>query len=84
MAGKYDPLENYLRELSKSQTDISLSFEQMVVHLNNADKTEVDEKVLSATARCYKRLRGVPKRACESWIMWYLPMILPTPLKSGM
>lgn len=29
MAGKYAPLENYLRELPKNKTEVSLSFDQI-------------------------------------------------------
>lgn len=35
MAGKYTPLENYLRDLSASQKEIALSFEQIEGILND-------------------------------------------------
>jgi hypothetical protein len=35
MAGKYTPLENYLRDLSESQSEITLRFEQIERILNN-------------------------------------------------
>ena len=34
MAGKYMPLENYLRELPKSQSEVTLRFEQIESILN--------------------------------------------------
>ena len=34
MAGKYTPLENYLRDLPHSQTEVSLSFQQIERILN--------------------------------------------------
>jgi hypothetical protein len=35
MSGKYTPLENYLRELPKSQMEVTLSFEQIERILND-------------------------------------------------
>lgn len=35
MAGKYAPLENYLRKLPKSQSEVTLDFEQIERILNN-------------------------------------------------
>ena len=35
MAGKYTPLENYLRDLPASQKEVSLSFDQVEGILNN-------------------------------------------------
>ncbi len=35
MAGKYTPLEKYLRDLSESQREITLGFEQIERILNN-------------------------------------------------
>jgi hypothetical protein len=35
MAGKYTPLENYLRGLSENQRDVSLRFEQIEKILNS-------------------------------------------------
>jgi hypothetical protein len=35
MAGKYTPLENYLRDLPDSQSEVSLSFQQIESILNS-------------------------------------------------
>jgi hypothetical protein len=35
MAGKYTPLENYLRDLPESQREVSLSFQQIESILNS-------------------------------------------------
>lgn len=35
MAGKYTPLENYLRELPVAQKEITLSFEQIEIIIND-------------------------------------------------
>ena len=35
MAGKYTPLENYLRDLPVTQKEVTLSFEQIERILNN-------------------------------------------------
>lgn len=35
MSGKYKPLENYLRDLSASQREVTLGFEQIEEILNN-------------------------------------------------
>ena len=35
MAGKYAPLENYLRDLPESQREITLDFEQIEIILND-------------------------------------------------
>ena len=35
MAGKYTPLENYLRDLPASQKEVALSFEQIEIILND-------------------------------------------------
>jgi len=35
MAGKYTPLENYLRDLSESQKEVTLGFDQIEKILND-------------------------------------------------